>query len=256
MARAYRAGRAFLAGDAAHLNPPSGGFGLNTGMGDVIDLGWKVSAVLAGWGGANLLDSYEAERRPIAVRNVGQSTENHLRTQQLRVDPAIADDSAEGALARSALGDHIKRSEGRTFISDGTALGYVYTASPVCWDDGSPPPADTIMEYRPTSYPGARAPHAWLGDGTSTIDLFGTSFELLRFGAGAPDPRPISSGFAARGVPLSVTTIADPSIAALYQRKLVLVRPDGHVAWRSDELPDDPGALADRLRGAGPNGRP
>lgn len=249
VAGSYRRGRAFLAGDAAHLNPPSGGFGLNTGMGDVIDLGWKLAAMLAGWGGASLLDSYENERRPIAARNVRQSTENHLRTLEMRIDPAIADDSPAGERARRELGENIKRTEGRTFISDGTALGYVYTDSLIC-DDGSPLPADTIMEYHPTSRPGARAPHAWLANGRSIVDLFGTRFVLLRFGAEAPNPEPLRAAFAERSVPLDVTSIDDPAIGRLYERRLVLVRPDGHVAWRADAVPTDPGAIVDRVRGA------
>jgi 2-polyprenyl-6-methoxyphenol hydroxylase-like FAD-dependent oxidoreductase len=250
VARSFRAGRAFLAGDAAHLTPPSGGFGLNTGMGDIVDLGWKLAATAAGWGGAHLLDSYERERRPIAQRNVRQSTENHLRTFQRRVDPAIAEASEAGARARAALGDDIRRTEGRTFISDGTALGYVYADSPIVCPDAAPPPVDTIMEYTPTSYPGARAPHAWIAPGKSTVDLFGTAFVLLRLGASAPDPQPLVDAFAQRGVPLNVTSIDDPAITALYERNLVLVRPDGHVGWRSDTLPPDSTAIIDRLRGA------
>jgi hypothetical protein len=107
-----------------------------------------------------------------------------------------------------------------------------------------------VSEYHPTTRPGSRAPHAWLGDDRSTLDLFGRGFTLLRFGADAPDAQPIEQGFARRRVPLSVTTIMDPAIGQLYERRLVLVRPDGHVAWRSDDLPADPLALADRVRGA------
>ena len=250
VAMSYRAGSAFLAGDAAHLNPPTGGFGLNTGMGDVIDLGWKLSAVLAGWGGPQLLDSYEKERRPIAARNVRQSTEDRLRRLQVAIDPAIAEDSPAGQRARSELGEIIKQRDGRTFITDGTALGYIYADSPIVVDDGTPVPLDTIMEYHPTSRPGARAPHAWLPDGRSTIDLFGANFVLLRFGPESPRPEPLANAFAAHGVPLDVATIEDPDIARLFERRLVLVRPDGHVAWRADVIPDDPGAIVDRLRGS------
>jgi len=250
VARSYHNGRAFLAGDAAHLNPPSGGFGLNTGLGDVIDLGWKLSAVLAGWGGPKLLGSYEFERRPIAERNVRQGAENYLRGLQMRIDPAIADDSPAGAQARLELGDHIRRVQARTFTTDGTALGYVYAGSPVICDDGSPLPEDTIMEYHPTSRPGARAPHAWLPDGRSIIDLFGERFVLLRFGPDAPNTDRFRNAFATSGVPLDVVAIDDPDTARLYERRLTLVRPDGHVAWRADDLPADPNALVDVVRGA------
>jgi 2-polyprenyl-6-methoxyphenol hydroxylase-like FAD-dependent oxidoreductase len=249
VAGSYRRGRAFLAGDSAHLNPPSGGFGLNTGMGDVIDLGWKLAAVLAGWGGPELLDSYEIERRPIAARNVKQGTENYLRGLEMKVDPAIAEDSDAGAQARRKLGEHIRQSQLRTFVTDGTALGYVYAGSPIVCDDGTPPAEDTIVEYHPTSRPGARAPHAWLADGRSILDLFGERFVLLRFGSSVPDAAAFRDAFAKAGVPLDIVPIDDPETARLYERKLVLVRPDGHVAWRSDEVPDDANAIVDRVRG-------
>jgi hypothetical protein len=117
--------------------------------------------------------------------------------------------------------------------------------------DGPPPPEpEDARDYRPSSYPGGRAPHAWLADGRSTLDLFGRGFTLLRFGADAPDPRALSEAAARRGVPLDVVAIEQPDIGALYERKLVLVRPDGHVAWRGDAPPSDALALIDRVRGA------
>jgi len=250
VATSYGTRRVFFAGDAAHLNPPDGGFGLNTGMGDAVDLGWKLSAVLAGWASPGLLASYESERRPVAARNVRQSTENHLRAAHMAIEPTIAEDSPAGAAARGALGDHIRRVQGRTFISDGTALGYVYDGSPVICPDGTPPPEDTIMEYHPTSRPGARAPHAWLADGRSIIDLFGTSYVLLRFGSEAPSADPLAAAFRQRGVPVRVESIGDPATSALYEKRLVLVRPDGHVAWRADAIPERPDRIVDVVRGA------
>jgi 2-polyprenyl-6-methoxyphenol hydroxylase-like FAD-dependent oxidoreductase len=249
VATSYGTRRVFLAGDAAHLNPPAGGFGLNTGMGDVVDIGWKLSAMLAGWGGAQLMASYEAERRQVALRNVRQSTENHLRIAQMKIDPAITEDSAAGTQARLELGDQLRLIQGRTFTTDGTAFGYIYTDDIVC-DDGTPLPEDTIMEYHPTARPGARAPHAWLEPGRSTIDLFGERFVLLRFGADAPDTAAFRTAFDRLGVPLDITLVDDPAVAARYERKLVLVRPDGHVAWRGDVLPADPLATLDSVRGA------
>ena len=246
----YRVGRVFLAGDAAHENTPSGGFGLNTGIGDVGDIGWKIEATLAGWGGPGMLDSYDAERQPIAVRNVRQATENYKLSRNIRPSPAIADDSAEGAQARREMGDAIVRSHTRIVLTDGTALGYCYEGSPIVCDEDLPPLPDTITEYRPTTRPGARAPHAWLPDGRSTLDLFGRGFTLLRLGAQVPETDGIEAGFAQRGVPLTVVAVADPEVCALYERRLVLVRPDGHVAWRSDALPQDPLVIADRVRGA------
>lgn len=246
----YRVGRVLLAGDAAHLNHPDGGFGLNTGLGDVADLGWKLSASLQGWGGAGLLDSYAGERRPVGVRNVRQAEENLQIKRRRPPEPAIADDTAEGAAARGRMREAILRDSLRNYVTDGTALGYRYDPSPLCWDDGSPPIEDTITEYRPSSRPGSRAPHAWLADGRSTLDLFGRGFTLLRLGEQPPETSSIAAAFARRRVPLSVEPIREPHVRSLYERRLVLVRPDGHVAWRSDDPPDDPLALADRVRGA------
>ena len=246
----YQVGAVFLAGDAAHLNHPASGLGLNTGLGDAVDLGWKLAAMVAGWGGTALLASYEIERRPVGKRNVGHAELSHANDRNQKPDPAIAEDSPQGAQARREMGEAIVRAQTRKFVTDGIALGYRYEPSPLCWPDGSRLLPDSVSQYYPSTRPGSRAPHAWLGEDRSIIDLFGRGFTLLRFGPTAPDVEPLANGFARRHVPLAVTTIADPAIAELYERRLVLVRPDGHVAWRSDSLPADPLALADRVRGA------
>lgn len=253
VASSYGGGRVFLAGDAAHQNSPTGGFGMNTGIADAVDLGWKLAAVLDGWGGPQLLSSYEIERRAVALRNVRQATENFKSDRKRTADPAIADDSPAGAAARREMGAAIEGTQARQFLTDGTALGYRYDGSPIVCEDGTPVPPDPISEYRPIARPGARAPHVSLDDGRSTIDLFGRGFALLRLGQSAPDSSPVERAFAARGVPLTVTTLHEPSVLEHYERQLVLVRPDGHVAWRSDLLPDDPAALAERVRGAAPD---
>ena len=138
----------------------------------------------------------------------------------------------------------------KKFITDGLALGYRYAGSPLIAADGTPPPPESIMELTPTTWPGARAPHAFLQDGRSTIDLFGEGFHLLRLGEQAPASEALERAFAAKGAPLKVTRITSPEVAALYERALVLVRPDGHVAWRGNAPPADAGALADQVRGA------
>jgi 2-polyprenyl-6-methoxyphenol hydroxylase-like FAD-dependent oxidoreductase len=249
VADSYRVGRVFLAGDAAHLNHPASGLGLNTGLGDAVDLAWKLAATLAGWGGGGLLDSYAIERHPVGVRNVGHASMTYDTDRTQSPHPQIALDTAAGAAARHAMGEAIVHTQTRKFITDGIALGYRY-GSPICWREPGPAPPLTISDYHPTSYPGSRAPHAWLSPGRSTLDAFGDGFTLLRFGANAPDPAAIERAFAARRVPLAIMSIADPAIATLYERRLVLVRPDGHVAWRSDELPADPHALVERVRGS------
>ena len=246
----YGNGRVFLAGDAAHQNTPSGGFGLNTGMGDVNDLGWKLAGLVQGWGGPRLIDCYEAERRPVAARIVKQATDNFMRDRKRPSHPEIAMDTPAGAEARRAMGAAILESQSKVYLTDGTALGQVYDNSPIVCDDGTPPPEASVSEYRPTTRPGARAPHAWLADGRSTLDLFGRGFTLVKLGADAPDSSAFESAFASRRVPLSVVSLDDPEISALYERRLVLVRPDGHVAWRGDTPPSDPLAVVDRVRGA------
>ena len=245
----YQAGRMFLAGDAAHLNHPAAGLGLNTGLGDAVDLGWKLAAVHHGWGGPALLDSYEIERRPVGIRNVGHADTSHAGDREQTPGPNIADDTPEGARERRRLGDAIMASQTRKVITDGLALGYRYDPSPVVVPDGTPAPEYTVTDYTQTARPGSRAPHAWLAEGRSIIDLFGDGFVLLRLGASAADPSPIEKAFMQRAVPLRVETIDNPEIARLYERALVLMRPDGHVAWRADTPPADPLALADRVRG-------
>ncbi len=243
----YRFGRVFLAGDTAHQNTPTGGYGMNTGLGDANDLGWKLAAVLEGWGGDRLLDSYEADRRPVALRNVAEATANFKR-RSYATSTALTAATPEGEEIRRALGQKIVDDNTRQHRGHGIALGHVYGNSPICVPDGTEPPADTVQDYVPSTRPGARAPHAALTDGRSTLDLFGRGFTLLSFGG--TDVAPLAQAAASRKVPLTVVPIDDDRIATLYEKPLVLVRPDGHVAWRSDSLPAEPLALIDRIRGA------
>jgi 2-polyprenyl-6-methoxyphenol hydroxylase-like FAD-dependent oxidoreductase len=233
---AYRHGRVFLAGDCAHQNTPTGGYGMNTGMGDAVDLGWKLAAALKGWGGPALLDSYDAERRPVALRNVEEATRN-FQLRSFAAIPELMEATPAGEAQRRKLGDEILANTGRELLSDGIAMGYRYEGSPVVCADGSAPPPSSVTEYVQTSFPGARAPHAILRDGRSTLDCFGKSFVLLRLGRDAPAVSPIEQAAGRRAVPLATVSLDEPEACAIYERKLVLVRPDGHVAWRGDALP-------------------
>jgi 2-polyprenyl-6-methoxyphenol hydroxylase-like FAD-dependent oxidoreductase len=248
----YRSGRIFLVGDSAHQLTPTGGFGMNTGIGDAVDLSWKLEAMIEGWGGEVLLDSYEAERRPIGRRNVQEATDNFYRQRKTSSDPDLLDDTPAGASTRQRIGDSFRRAMFKIWENDGVQLGYYYDDSPICVPDGTPQPVDDPVVYHPTARPGSRAPHAWLDDGRSLLDLFGRGFVLLHFGTDAPDVVPIVQAAALRSVPLKVVPISDPAIARLYERKLVLVRPDGHVAWRADAPPTSAIDLIDRVRGAAP----
>ncbi len=248
----YRDRRVFIAGDAAHQNSPTGGLGLHTGLADAVDLGWKLAAVLKGWGGPVLLDSYQAERKPVALNNVRVSTREFELLAELPGGPEIAADTTAGAALRQRWFEAYKGggyARSRAF-TENLRLGYCYEDSPVVVPDGAPSIPFEIPEYVPVARSGRRAPHAWIAPGRSTLDLFGRGFVLLRLGANPPDGAPLAAAADRRHVPFETVTLADPAIAALYERRLVLVRPDGHVAWHADELPDDPLALIDRVRGA------
>lgn len=250
VAARYRSGRIFLAGDAAHQLSTTGGFGMNTGIGDAVDLGWKLAAVLEGWGGDRLLDSYDAERRPIGARNVAEASANFDLWNVAQDGAALTDASAAGERRRAEIGARLRDSLRREFETEGVQLGYRYDPSPICIADGTPPPPDEPMTYVPTARPGSRAPHVWLADGRSTLDLFGEGFTLLCLGHDLPEPAAFGRAAAARGVPLDIVRIDERLVADAYEAGLVLVRPDGHVAWRGAEVPEDAIRVVDVVRGA------
>lgn len=247
LAQTYRSGRVFLAGDSAHTTSPTGGHGLNTGIADATDLSWMLHAMTSGWGGDGLLDSYTLERRPVAVRNFSASTQTYrawVADGMANVEKA----DSYGEAARRNIGDNLSVNLYQEWFSRGIGMGYNYGTSPIIIPDGTPQPADHPVSYIPTARPGHRAPHAWLTDGRSVLDLFGRGFVLLAF-EGAPDTAPITRSAERVGVPLTVEHIDQPEIAALYERRLALIRPDGMVAWRGDALPDDVDRLIDTVRG-------
>ena len=254
VADSYGTQRVFIAGDAAHLMSPTGGFGMNTGIQDAVDLGWKLEATLRGWAGSALLRSYEIERRPVAVRNVTEASSNlgrMLATRQ-RLPPAeIFQAGPAGDAARAEYGRWFTETMRHEWFTLGFHLGYRYDSSPIVCTDGTPAPPLPTASYVQTARPGARAPHAWLPDGRSTLDLFGRGFVLLRLGWDAPDAESMQRAAAQAAVPLDMTDIDVPAVSELYARQLVLVRPDGHVAWRADEPPADARAIIDIVRGAG-----
>jgi 2-polyprenyl-6-methoxyphenol hydroxylase-like FAD-dependent oxidoreductase len=250
VADTWQRGNVFLAGDAVHQHSPSGGFGMNTGLGDAVDLSWKIAATLAGWSGPALLESYESERKPVAIRIVREATEGQEPLANSAALSLINAATAEGDRAREAIGEEILRERTKVFVSDGLVLGYRYESSPVIVPDGTPAPPESVSRYTPAARPGSRAPHAWLEEGRSTLDLFGDGFVLLAFNGAAGDAEPIAAAARSRGVPYQTIPVDDPAIAALYERRLVLVRPDGHVCWRDDAAPKDPLALIERVRGA------
>lgn len=251
VANGYGKGRVFLAGDSAHVMAPNGGYGMNTGIADAANLAWKLEAALNGWAGPGLLASYEAERRPIGQRNADSAAGNFALKSKPIDCTGILDATAAGDAKRVEVGAKLKASIRRHYETLGADLGFRYEGSPVVVPDGTPPTADDQSVYIPTARPGHRAPHAWLADGRSTLDLFGRGFALLQFGGDAGNVAALEAAANRRGVPLSVTRIDDAATAALYERRLALVRPDGHTAWRGDAVPADAERLIDVVRGAG-----
>ena len=250
----FQDGRVFLAGDAAHTHPPNGGYGMNTGIADAIDLGWKFGAVSEGWADPRILDSYDIERRPVCHRAVNESVKEYFRltgdTKRSDIDAV----SRRGDTQRREFGAKIQAAneKSKSWQPFGIHLGYSYDPSPIVMGDGSPKPNDDTIDYFPVSRPGSRAPHAWLDETRSTLDLFGESYVLLCFGKLPADVTPLMMAAKRRDLPIKVHHISDRNIATLYERRFVLVRPDGHVAWRGDTIPAAPNVLLDRIRGAGP----
>lgn len=237
----YREGRAFMAGDAVHLTSPTGGLGMNTGIGDAVDLSWKLAAVLEGWGGDALLDSYTTERRPVAQRITRFSTGNLQTMKQVPGADKVLDTGPEGDAARKAVGHALGEGLKREWFSQNMHLGYRYDNSPVCVFNEPEDPAaieaerEDAVNYRPSTRPGCRAPHAWLVDGRSMLDLFGKGLVLVVTGGGN-DFAALQAVAKSRNIPLAIERIEDPAVRALYEKPQVLVRPDGHVAWRGDNI--------------------
>jgi 2-polyprenyl-6-methoxyphenol hydroxylase-like FAD-dependent oxidoreductase len=245
----YRVGRAFLVGDAAHNWVPAAGFGMNAGIGDAVDLAWKLAATYHGWGGEQLLDSYEAERRPLgeafsrALSGVGGSL--FTLEPRMRVD----EPGEAGAAARDELRQQIPAVDKGSHHAVGLNFGFQYADSPIVVPDGSDPVSFSIADYSPSATPGLRVPHLRLDDGTPLFDHLGPEFTLLRIGPDAPAADALAAAAAQRNVPLETLSLDTDAAPALMGAKMVLVRPDQHVAWRGDVLPDDCLALIDRVRG-------
>ena len=243
-------GRVFLAGDAAHLNPPWGGHGFNTGIGDAVNIGWKLAAVIDGWGGDRLLASYEAERRPIAERTIREAVANMSVLAPELGNSELGDSGFIGEQARRAAAQVIQTTKNREFHSLGIVLGYQYDASPVIVDDGTPPLPES-QAYSPTARPGARLPHLWLSDGASLYDRLGSGLSLLRLRDDA-EIAPFIESAATRGVPLTVLELRDQTLEEFYGASLLLVRPDQHVAWRGTSVDRaTAGAIMNQSRGYG-----
>lgn len=260
VAEKFSQGRMFIAGDASHLFSPTGGFGMNTGIDGAANLAWKLAAAVQGWAGRQLLASYERERKPVAGRNTSAARELTRRVGEVRVPRELESSDVAGRDARTAFGSFLQQGFTPQFTSIGVELGARYDDSPLLWPDEQPPP-DVFETYQPSAVPGGRLPHLWLEPPVdhdiktadmmrqSLFDRLGSGFTLLRVGDDAPTGSDFESAAKARGVPFNMITLNKKPAWDVYQRRLVLVRPDQHVAWRSDQSPRDPGAVLDRCIG-------
>jgi 2-polyprenyl-6-methoxyphenol hydroxylase-like FAD-dependent oxidoreductase len=237
-------GRVLLAGDAVHLMIPTGGLGMNTGVGDAIDLGWKLTGTLQGWGGAGLLASYEAERRPTGERNVGASRYASLGRRKWRAQwkPDIGDNTPAGAATRANLAAVADIEQRKTNEMIGAELGYHYAGSPLIASEPGEPPYDYI-DYTPSTFPGVRLPHAWLPDGSAVQDRIGDGYTLLRLGGAAGDSG-LAAAFAKYGAPFATLDLPGQAARDIYGYDFILVRPDLHVVWRGNRAPENPDKLA------------
>jgi 2-polyprenyl-6-methoxyphenol hydroxylase-like FAD-dependent oxidoreductase len=239
LADRYRRDRVFLTGDACHLHPPWGGFGMNMGVSDAVDLGWKIAATLQGWGGPALLDSYEMERRPVHEMVMDEAEGNHtVLPNQLNRD-GIEEMTPEGNAIRKEVATLIEQNKTQEFYALGVVLGMRYRGSPVIADDGTEEMWTMSRDYVPSAAPGSLAPHAWLEQDISLYDLFGEGFTLLVLDdVDRPDIEAARREADRTGTPLKILALPDARLAALYEVSRVLIRPDQIVAWRGDVWPD------------------
>ena len=246
LAEHYLDRRVFIAGDAAHLVIPTGGLGMNTGVGDAIDISWKLAAVLRGWGGPRLLSSYEAERHAVGAINVKASGGGTYGRMKWRAAwrPDIEDDTPAGRTALEHLLGLAREEAPKSFRVLGAELGYRYAGSPVICDEPDGPEPN-IEDYQPTTWPGARLPHVWIEPGRVSVhDRIGDGFTLLRLSRAKVDAAGLQAAFAAFGAPFAVLDIDSPAVRSVYGFDYLLVRPDLHVVWRGNALPEDAAKVA------------
>jgi 2-polyprenyl-6-methoxyphenol hydroxylase-like FAD-dependent oxidoreductase len=251
LADRYGRDRILLAGDSAHTMVPTGGYGMNTGLGDAFNLGWKLAGVLHEWGGPELLTSYEAERRRIGERNGNASVENALVLFQYRdmVDPElVGQDSDEGRTHRAALAEFLTTNSAEN-TSLGIELDVRYNDSPiVCATEDEVPPWDR-RTFVPTVRPGHRAPNVVVGEGETLFDRFGGGYTLVDAVPGTSDAKLLLDEAELVGMPVRHLILDEPRLCELYGHRLVLVRPDLHISWSGITVAD-PAAVIARARGA------
>ncbi|HSI01689.1 MAG TPA: FAD-dependent monooxygenase [Reyranella sp.] len=241
----YRHGRVFLAGDAIHLVIPTGGLGMNTGVGDAFDLAWKLAGTIHGWGGPALLDAYEGERRPVGVRNVEATSwaAAGVPIWRAMLRPEINDDTPAGAAHRKEIAAAFDLNHRRMHGMVGVEAGYSYAGSPLIADEPGNVAEWEISRYVPKAVPGARIPHMWLRDGSALQDRLGDNYTLLDL-KGDCDADDLVEAFRRRGAPIEVLRLDEKRVREVYGASVFLLRPDLHIVWRGNGPPDDPVGLA------------
>lgn len=257
----YSIDRIFLAGDSAHLFTPVGAFGMNTGIDDIHNLAWKLAAVLKGWGGSKLLESYEMERKPIGFRNTGACRKYSTKWLDPEIPDELEADSTAGDAARKKVADlsyiadnHFNKPE--DVDCTGVQLGARYDSSPIISSDTDPPKdkwPEMYDKYHPSSISGGRLPHLWLDNkreiGSSIFDQLGKGFTLIRLPDCKADTHPLEKAAELRSIPFKVLNVVVPDALGLYECSMLLVRPDQYIVWRGEDLPDDCHALLDCICG-------
>ena len=247
VAESFQQGRVFLGGDAAHLFTPTGGLGYNTAVEDAVNLSWKLASVLKGQAPSALLDSYQLERHPLAVRNTGYARQFADSIGLFEAAAELEDDSPQGLAARAVASDYLNGHVRREFNIPGVTFGGRYDASPIIVNDGTTAPPDAANSYQPCATPGGRPPHAWLPDGRSLFDTFHSEWTLLVLGPEPADTAAFETAGQAMGIELKVVHQGSGEILALYEAPMVLIRPDQIVAWRGHDAQQATAILAQVL---------
>jgi len=247
----FRDRRVFICGDAAHIWVPYAGYGMNAGIADAANLTWLLAAYLQGWADYGILDAHEAERHPI-TEQVSRFAMNHahaMSKQRAAVPVKIEDPGPDGAAARAELGRQAYDLNVQQYACAGLNFGYFYDQSPIIAYDGAVQPGYEMGCFTSSTVPGCRVPHVFLTDGASLYDRLGPGYTLIRL-----DPEvevgSLTEAAAAAGVPLAVLDLTPEEAGAPYLHKLLIARPDQHVAWRGDTVGDDPAVLINLLRAA------
>jgi 2-polyprenyl-6-methoxyphenol hydroxylase-like FAD-dependent oxidoreductase len=247
----FRDRRVFVCGDAAHIWVPYAGYGMNAGIADAMNLSWMLAGVLQGWADSAILQAHEAERWPITeqVSHYAMNTSVAMARVREEVPASIEAPGPEGDAVRAEFGRLLCEINVAQFCCGGLNFGYFYDRSPLIAYDGETAPPYTMYDFTPSTVPGCRVPHVWLRDGRSLYDALGPWFTVLRFDRSV-SVAPLAEAAAHRGVPMTLLDVDAEGAETLYPHKLLLARPDQHVAWRGDTMPDNPLALVDQVRGA------